>query len=304
MPKERKIAVGIGELLWDMLPAGKQLGGAPFNFARHCAQLGLEAYPVSRVGRDELGDELVVLMESWNVDTSHVARDSLHPTGTVDVILDDNGKPTYEIHKGVAWDYITMSDALHSLAPKVDAVCFGSLAQRRACSRHTILTFLDEMRPDAIKLFDVNIRQQYYTFLTIRESLRRATVLKLSDEELPVLAEMFSLKGLIQDQLNALREMFDLKLVAYTRGPAGSLLLDDSSADDHPGIAIPGKDTIGAGDSFSATICVGLLSGLHIDQINENANQVATFVCSQSGATPDLPAELVESVTRPSLMSS
>ena len=153
------------------------------------------------------------------------------------------------------------------------------------------------MRPETIKLFDVNLRQHFYSVEIIEESLKHATVLKLSDEELPVLAEMFSMKGSVQEQLDGLRNLFDLQLIAYTRGPDGSLLLAASGSDDHPGIPIPGKDTIGAGDSFSATICVGLLSGLPIGQINENANQVATFVCSQSGATPDFPAELIESVT-------
>lgn len=297
MTKERPIAVGLGELLWDMLPGGKQLGGAPFNFARHCAQLGLEAFPVSRVGEDALGQETLSLLDEWGVNTAYVSTDPIHATGTVDVVLDQAGKPTYEIHEGVAWDNLALSKELEKLAPRVDAVCFGSLSQRNVCSRETVLGFLDRMRPDALKVFDVNIRQNYYNRGTIEESLGRANVLKLSDEELPVLSEYFSLNGSIPDQLDGLLKLFDLKLIAYTRGPDGSLLVNDSGSDDHPGIPIPGKDTIGAGDSFSATICVGLLKGMTLSQINENANQVATYVCSQSGATPDLPDSLVQSIS-------
>ncbi len=297
MTKERPIAVGLGELLWDMLPKGKQLGGAPFNFARHCGQLGLEAFPVSRVGNDELGRETLSLLEDWGVDTSHVSRDPIHDTGTVQVSLNHEGKPSYEIREGVAWDYLSMSEDFEVLASRVNAVAFGSLAQRNACSRSAIQGFLDCMRPDALKLFDVNLRQIYYTTEILENSLKRANILKLSDEELPVLGKLFSLSGSVQDQLAGLMKLFNLKLVAYTRGPEGSLLMDDSGVDDHPGIPIPGKDTIGAGDSFSATLCVGLLSGLSLSQLNDNTNKVATYVCSQSGATPNFPSELMDSIS-------
>lgn len=297
MTKNKPIAVGLGELLWDMLPTGKQLGGAPFNFARHCAQLGLDAFPVSQIGQDELGDETLSILEAWDVTTGYVSRDSEHATGKVQVTLDQEGNPAYEIREGSAWDFMALSGELKALAPRVDVICFGTLAQRSDLTKSTIYGFLDSMRPDALKLFDVNLRQHFYSIESIEESLKRASILKLSDEELPVLRNAFLLSGSILDQLSELKRRFELKLIAYTRGAEGGVLLDDSGMDDHPGNAIERGDTIGAGDSFSATLCVGLLGALPLTKLNENANKVAAYVCSQSGATPDLPASIIESVS-------
>jgi len=303
MTSKRPIAVGIGELLWDVLPEGKQLGGAPFNFARHCAQLGLDAFPVSRVGIDELGNEALSLLESWGVETAYVSKDTISETGTVQVAFDVEGKPSYEIRDGAAWDSLTLSDELLELAPRVDVVCFGTLAQRNECSQRAIYGFLDRMRPDALKLFDVNLRQAFYSSTVLEESLQRATVLKLSDEELPILKKIFSLEGSVEDQLIGLKERFGLKLIAYTRGAGGSLLVNASSTDDHLGQTVEMEDTIGAGDSFAATLCVGLIAGWPLPKLNENANKVAAYVCSQRGATPDLPERLANSVSPQSLFS-
>ena len=297
MINHQPIAVGLGELLWDMLPKGKQIGGAPFNFARHCNQLGLEGFPVSQIGIDELGNETVSLLKDWGITPDFVSRDPQHETGTVNIRLDDQGKPNYEIRDDAAWDFIQHNLLLEQLAPKVDIVCFGTLAQRSDASRSTIYSFLDRMSSDAIKLFDVNLRQHFYSIGSIEASLERASILKLSDEELPVLKNAFSLSGSVEVQLSELKNRFELKLIAYTRGAEGSLLIDGSGTDDHPGTTITTIDTIGAGDSFSATLCAGLLQGLPLAQLNENANQVAAYVCSQRGATPALPESIVKNVS-------
>ena len=297
MINHQPIAVGLGELLWDMLPKGKQIGGAPFNFARHCNQLGLEGFPVSQIGIDELGNETVSLLKDWGITPDFVSRDPQHETGTVNIRLDDQGKPNYEIRDDAAWDFIQHNLLLEQLAPKVDIVCFGTLAQRSDASRSTIYSFLDRMSSDAIKLFDVNLRQHFYSIGSIEASLERASILKLSDEELPVLKNAFSLSGSVEVQLSELKNRFELKLIAYTRGAEGSLLIDGSGTDDHPGTTITTIDTIGAGDSFSATLCAGLLQGLTLAPLNENANQVAAYVCSQRGATPALPESIVKNVS-------
>ena len=297
MINHQPIAVGLGELLWDMLPKGKQIGGAPFNFARHCNQLGLEGFPVSPIGIDELGNETVSLLKDWGITPDFVSRYPQHESGTVNIRLDDQGKPNYEIRDVAAWDFIQHNLLLEQLAPKVDIVCFGTLAQRSDVSRSTIYSFLDRMSLDAIKLFDVNLRQHFYSIGSIEASLERASILKLSNEELPVLKNAFSLSGSVEVQLSELKNRFELKLIAYTRGAEGSLLIDGSGTDDHPGTTITTIDTIGAGDSFSATLCAGLLQGLPLAPLNENANQVAAYVCSQRGATPALPESIVNNVS-------
>jgi fructokinase len=288
----KSIVVGIGEVLWDVFPEGKRLGGAPVNFACHCNQLGATGLPVSCLGRDALGMEIRAVLNAMGVDQTYVADDAEHPTGTVQVTLDAAGKPSYEICEGVAWDVIPFSDELAALAAKTDAVCFGSLAQRAPVSAATIHAFLSAMRPDAVKIFDVNLRQAFFTQAAIEASLRHANVLKLSDEELPVLAEMFDVSGTVPEQLEALRNQWDLRLVAYTRGAEGSLLLAASDCDEHGGHPAHVVDSVGAGDSFTAALCMGLLRERPIDAINDHANRVAAYVCSQQGATPELPAAL------------
>jgi fructokinase len=281
------VVVGIGELLWDVFPEGKRLGGAPVNFSCHCSQLGAESYPVSSVGADELGAEIRSRLAGKQVADGFVADDPVHPTGTVQVTL-ENGKPSYEICEGVAWDYISWSGTLDALARKTDAVCFGSLAQRNEISRATIHAFLTSMREDALKIFDINLRQAFFSREIIEASLVHSNILKLSDEELPVLAEIFGMAGSVSEQLAKVRTKFDLQLIAYTRGPDGSLLVAADETDDHPGCPGEAIDSVGAGDSFTATLCMGLLKQKSLSQINEHANRVATFVCSQTGATPVL----------------
>lgn len=281
------LVVGIGEVLWDVFPDGKKLGGAPLNFSHHCGQLGARAFPVSAVGADAEGEEIRQIFASKNLVGDHVQTDPAHPTGRVNVTLKD-GKPSYEILREVAWDFIRFDSKLRDLASRADAVCFGSLAQRGPVSRASIHEFLDAMRPDALRIFDVNLRQDFYSKEIIKASLQRANILKLSDEELPVLAEMFGLAGEVHAQLQGLREMFGLRLVAYTRGGEGSLLIAADDISDHSGFPTTVVDTVGAGDSFTATLCMGFLQKLPLAEVNRRANQVAAFVCSQAGATPPL----------------
>ena len=285
------VVVGIGEILWDVFPEGKKLGGAPLNFSHHCGQLGASAHPVSAVGADADGAEIRLILASKNLPDAHVQTDTAHPTGRVNVTL-QNGKPTYEILAEVAWDYIRFEQNLRNLASRADAVCFGSLAQRSPVSRATIQAFLEAMRPEALRIFDVNLRQNFYSKEILETSLRYANIFKLSDEELPTLADFFDLKGPVLDQLQRLRQIFDLRLVAYTRGGEGSLLVTANDTSDHPGIPTEVIDTVGAGDSFTATLCMGLLQNLPLAEINQLACQVAAFVCSQSGATPSLPPHI------------
>ncbi len=292
--KELVAVAGIGELLWDVFPNHKRIGGAPANFAYHCGQLGAKAYPVSCVGTDELGQRIRDELRNMGVDASYVLESDTFPTGTVQVTLNDQGKPSYQIFENVAWDHIPFTSELQALAETLDAVCFGSLSQRSPVSRETIRSFLRHMPENALKIFDVNLRQSYFSKEHVEESLRLASALKLSDEELPVLAGYFGLPGDVMAQLNGLRERFDLKLVAYTRGPDGSVLLRGDEVDDAPCLEGPVVDTVGAGDSFTASLCMGILKGWPLNKVNLFANRVAAFVCSQKGATPTLPQHLME----------
>lgn len=285
---------GIGELLWDVFPSHKRLGGAPANFAYHCRQLGARAYPVSCVGSDDLGLAVRDELRKMGADASYVLESDTFPTGTVRVTLNDKGKPSYQIFENVAWDHIPFTSGLKALAETLDAVCFGSLSQRSPVSRETIRSFLRHMPENALKIFDVNLRQSYFSKEHVEDSLRLASALKLSDEELPVLAGYFDLPGDVMAQLNGLRERFDLKLVAYTRGPDGSVLMRGEEVDDAPGLEGLAVDSVGAGDSFTASLCMGTLKGWPLSKVNLFANQVATFVCSQKGATPPLPPHLLE----------
>jgi fructokinase len=275
-----------------MFPAGKKLGGAPLNFSYHCHQLGAQGYPVSAIGRDGLGIEILAVLDAKGIPREHVAVLGDHPTGTVEVTLDGDGIPAYVITEGVAWDYLPESAALLELAGRADAACFGSLAQRNAVSRHTIAGFLQAMRPESLRICDVNLRQQFYSNAILLASLELCNILKLSDEELPVIAGMLGVSGPAEAQLRAIVEQFDLRLVAYTRGPDGSLLVTPGASNDHSGYPVKAVNSVGAGDSFTAALCMGMLNGESLEGINEHANRVAAHVCTQDTATPELPAEL------------
>lgn len=287
------IVIGLGEILWDVLPEGRKLGGAPANFAYHVNALGGRGVPVSRVGDDDLGHEALSLLRRRGLDVSHVTLDPDHPTGTVIAELDDEGKASYVFPPDVAWDYLEIAEDTVRLAPEVDAVCFGSLAQRSQASRKAMHDFLDFLPNDSLKVFDINLRGDFYTREVMAESLELANVLKVSDEELPVLADAFGLKGDDAKVLEALAELFSLQLCALTRGSSGSLLLRRDGRHDHPGEAATVVDTIGAGDSFTAAMVLGMLAGWPLGKINERANLVAAAVCAQAGAMVEVPRELV-----------
>lgn len=292
--KSKLTIAGIGELLWDMFPQHKRAGGAPANFACHCNRLGAVAYPISCIGEDLLGQSIREPLQDMGVDSRYVATSETYPTGTVQVELNEKGKPTYRIMENVAWDHIPLTDELKALAATLDAVCFGSLSQRSAESRATIQAFLKNMPKAALKIFDVNLRQAFFSKESIETSLQLANILKLSDEELPILANFFGLLGDVMEQLQQLREKFNLQLIAYTCGPDGSVLVAAREMDDAPGLPGLAVDSVGAGDSFTAALCMGLLRGWTLSEVNLFANEVATFVCSQKGATPVLPRHLVE----------
>jgi fructokinase len=290
--KQKYILAGLGEILWDMLPDGKKLGGAPANFAYHAQALGGKGVVVSCVGDDDLGKEILDKLDVLGLEKTFIAIDKEHPTGTVTVEVDEDGKPDYIIHENVAWDYIPGDSGLCELAGRIDAVCFGSLCQRSEVSRQTVRDFLSAAREDCIRVFDINLRQSYYSKDVVESMLEVANVLKLNDEELPVVAKLLDLAGEETEILSALTQQFGLRMIALTRGPDGSRLFTPEGVSEQKAAETEIADTVGAGDAFTAAIALGLLKGMELDEINELANQLAAFVCSQSGATPKLPESL------------
>jgi fructokinase len=307
----RPLIVGIGEVLWDMLPAGKQLGGAPANFAYHANALGARGAVVSRVGDDDPGREILARLDALGVDRSHVSVDPHQPTGTVDVRVDAAGVPTYVIHEGVAWDFLAADDALLDLARRADAVCFGTLAQRSRATRDAIRSFLRATRPSCVRVCDINLRQSYFSRELIEQSLATADVLKLNDGELPVVVETLGIEAEgaasvrqllprypVQAAVRELFRRFPLRVVALTRGGHGSVLVDRAGrVSEHEGLKVETlADTVGAGDAFTAALVMGLLANRDLDRINAVANRLAAYVCTQPGATPAMPPDLVAAV--------
>jgi len=285
--------VGLGEILWDMLPDGKQLGGAPANFAYHANALGAQGVVVSAIGRDQLGRDIYKRLGELGLSRSYIAIDPEHPTGTVDVKLDEKGVPQYTIRENVAWDFISSSPELLELAPQVSAVCFGTLCQRSEVSRETIQEFLSQTGPDCLWVFDINLRKPYYDEDVVRASLEAAHVLKLNLDELRIVAEMVGIEGSGEDELIArMLEQFPLRMIALTNGESGSVLATPEETSRHPGFQVEVCDTVGAGDAFTAALTIGLLKGLSLDNINICANRLASYVCTQKGATPAVPDEI------------
>lgn len=296
----RPLIVGLGEVLWDLLPAGKQLGGAPAHFAYHAAALGARGAVVSRVGDDALGREVLARLDALVLDRSAVSLDADHPTGTVDVRLDAEGVPEYVIHENVAWDFLQASGPAQALCASADAVCYGTLASRSPVSGGSILELLRDTRADCLRVFDVNLRQSYYDEAVLRRLLDLSSVVKLNDAELPVIADLLGLDG--PDPAGRLFEQYRLRAVALTRGGSGSRLYTPTGVSDHPGGgAITIADTVGAGDSFTAAIVLGLLDGHDPDRVNAFANRLAAHVCSMPGATPPISPELRAARTAPSV---
>lgn len=282
----------LGEVLWDVFPDGSRFGGAPANFACHAAAHGSVVTMLSRVGADALGDRAIAELESRNVDVKQIQRDAVKATGIVSVQLDDQGVPSYDICENVAWDYLEWGSSLETMARQVNAVYFGTLGQRSEHSHQTIRQFVSAVPPSALRVYDVNLREPYISESIIRTSLGLANILKLSDEELDSVTEIAGIQGDLMTRLIGLRERYGLKLVALTRGSAGAILITESGISDFPGVTTEVKDTVGAGDSYTATMVTGLLRGESLDAINQRACRVAAYVCSQKGATPSLPADL------------
>ncbi|MBR3088615.1 MAG: carbohydrate kinase [Prevotella sp.] len=289
----KRYVVGLGEVLWDVLPEGKKLGGAPANFAYHAGQfLGMdETIAVSALGNDKLADETIEALKE------HGLNDLLprvpYPTGTVQVQLDEQGIPTYDIKENVAWDNIPFDDDIAAIARNCRAVCFGSLAQRNVVSRETIQKFLDATPDDCVKIFDINLRQQFYTMEIIRESLQRCNILKINDEELVLIGRMFGYPGLdIENKCWLILGKYNLDMLVLTCGTNGSYVFTpgQKSFQETPKVKV--ADTVGAGDSFTGSFCAAILNGKPMAEAHKLAVEVSAYVCTQNGAMPKLPEEL------------
>ena len=290
--KLKKI-VGVGEIVWDILPAGKQLGGAPMNFAYFAKTLGARSYAISAIGRDALGDETYQKLSGTGVDMTCLQRNDL-PTGRVLVTIDREGNPQYEILENVAWDAIECPQEVLNLVSGADAICWGSLAQRSQKSKSNILKMLDAASTDCMRVFDINIRQHYCKKEVVEESLRRADVLKLNEDELLKVSEMYALTGEAEAVINSLITMFNLKEIIHTQGALSSEVYDINGLRSRimtPKVKV--ADTVGAGDSFTAAYIVSRLNGKDVRSAHETAVKISAFVCTQNGAINPLPDELL-----------
>lgn len=293
--KEPHLVLGIGELLWDVLPDGPRLGGAPANFSVMAGRLGNHAAILSRIGRDDLGREAVRLLDPLPADTSFLQIDPGHETGRVTVSL-NNGQAEYTIHRPAAWDSMELSDEWVKLAERADALCFGSLAQRSIESRQTIQTLAAQAPSRCIRVFDVNLRPPFYSSEVLQESLELATVMKMNDAEVPLLLSLLGMPAeesgttinLCAGAEKLLGEFPTLEMVAITRGGNGSLLVTRDEWHEHPGFPITVADTIGAGDAFTAALTHYLLRGAELPVLNEAGNRWGSWVASQQGAMPAL----------------
>ena len=279
----KKVIVGIGEILWDMLPGGKALGGAPANFAYHASRLGEEGWAVSAVGDDPLGAEIMEIVAEKRL--NHLIAVTDQPTGTVRVSLDAKGVPSYNITEDGAWDNSPFTPEMEALAVRADAVCFGSLVQRMA-SRDSVLRFLRATRPEALRVFDINLRQHYYSREVIDESLKLADILKINDEEIRIVADMFGLGDDDTAACRALIARYGLQLVILTKGADGSEVITEDESFPQKAGKVKVVDTVGAGDSFTAAFVVAYLRGLSLSDAQRLANETAAYVCSCKGAMP------------------
>ncbi|ABF40057.1 sugar kinase, ribokinase family [Candidatus Koribacter versatilis Ellin345] len=287
--------VGLGEILWDVFPTYKQLGGAPTNFAYISSLLGDHAVVASRIGTDDLGTAVVDRLNSLQLSTSHLQRDLEHPTGTVQIELDSTGQASFDFTAEVAWDFLAWDAAWEQLAQSTDAVCFGTLAQRSPQSRVTIQRFLRATPSSAIRIFDINLRQSFYSSEVLSESAERADILKLNHEEVLPLMTLLGEHFVDDDAAAAwLCEQFELKLVCITRGSNGSLLVNQEARDEHPGYPVEVADTVGAGDAFTATLVHHYLRGSSLATMNDAANRMGSWVASKPGATPAAEPEFID----------
>lgn len=295
---KRRLILGVGELLWDLLPEGPRLGGAPANFTVTAGRLGNHAAVLSRIGRDELGREAVALLDPLPVDTEVLQIDAAHETGRVTVALQE-GQPQFTIHEPAAWDFLELTDDWVQLAERADAICFGSLAQRALESRQTIQTLVAQTQAACVRVFDVNLRTPFYSGEVIQESLELATVVKMNHAEVPLVLRLLGLPEQDGDSAKALRsgaerllaEFPALQMAAITRGPHGSVLVRRGEWHEHPGVKTKVVDTIGAGDAFTAAMTDQLARGASLAAINEAGNRWGSWVASQAGGMPELSEE-------------
>jgi len=286
---KRQTMVGIGEILWDEFPGGRTLGGAPANFAYHCCQFGNRGVVVSSVGNDEAGQDIGEELSRKEVEHYLSVTDD-HPTGRVSVTMDDDGVPEYIIHENVAWDFLEFTHDKSKLANQADVICYGSLAQRSEVSAKTISQIIEATSAECIRIFDINLRQHYYDSNTIEKLLNYSTVLKLNDEELQVVSQIFGLPEDEDRSVEKITERFTLDLVILTKGGAGSRLYSPEMGNSSHKVDVAEiVDTVGAGDSFTASIATGLCLGMSLSEMHSFASRVAAYVCSRRGATPDMP---------------
>ena len=292
---ETNYVVGLGEALWDVLPEGKKLGGAPANFAFHAGQFGLNSIAVSALGEDELAEETVGQLNEKHL--QYCMPRVPFPTGTVQVELDADGVPTYDIKENVAWDNIPFTPELKHVAENARAVCWGSLAQRNAVSRDTIYKFLDATPTDCMKIFDINLRQNFYTKEVIRESMKRCNMLKINDEELVIIGRMFGYPGLdIENKCWLILGKYNLDMLVLTCGVNGSYVFTPGSMSFQPTPKVQVADTVGAGDSFTGSFCASVLAGKSVYEAHKLAVEVSAYVCTQNGAMPELPQKFTARV--------
>ena len=286
-----KIIVGLGEALWDCLPEGRKIGGAPANFAFHASQFGYESWAVSAIGNDALADETVAALDANGL--NHALPRVDFPTGQVQVSLDEAGVATYDIREGSAWDNIPFTPELETLARRSRAICFGSLAQRSETSRRTIYRFLETAPADCMRIFDINLRQNFYNKEIICESLKRCNVLKINDEELVIIGRMFGYPGLdVENKCWLILGKYDLDMLVLTCGVNGSYVFSKGAMSYLETPKVEVADTVGAGDSFTGSFVASILNGKPIAEAHRIGVNVSAYVCTQNGAMPVIPEEL------------
>lgn len=280
----KKLIVGLGEILWDVFPSGKVLGGAPANFAYHINQTGHEGYVISSIGKDDLGREIMVQLSKYNL--PHIIQHSDYPTGTVQVTLDREGIPSYRITDNVAWDFIEFSPLVEELAKKTSAVCYGTLAQRNDVTRNTFFNFFRSMPTNSLKIYDVNLRLNYYSKEIIEQSLIVADILKINEDELNVLCDLFNVAGDETNRCKTLIVLFSLDIVILTKGSEGSNIITEMNSSFLTTPKVKVEDTVGAGDAFTAAFVASYLNGESIETAHRRAVNVAAYVCTKKGAMP------------------
>lgn len=287
----KRLVVGLGEVLWDMLPEGRKIGGAPVNFAYHAGQFGIDTMAVSAIGNDKLGEDTIAEMNGKHL--NHIFPSVPYPTGSVQVKLDEKGVPAYDIKENVAWDNIPFTNEIESVARNCQAVCFGSLAQRNAVSRNTIRKFIESTPSGCIRIFDINLRQNFYTSNVIRDSLEHCNILKINDEEIMLVSRMFNYDSSnIENVCRTIMEDFSLEMVILTCGTKGSYIFTKGGVSFMPTPKVNVADTVGAGDSFTGSFCAAILRGLPVAEAHKKAVEVSAYVCTQNGAMPEIPESM------------